>query len=477
MDAQSKIFAGPKIRRLRRELGLSQSRMASELGFSTSYLNLVERDQRPVSAQFLLRLAEVYDLDLATLAGSGDARAFAEVAEILSDPLFKGIDISKADIQDSVASAPQMAEAMARLYRAYQQARERTSELSLHMTEEGGEVPSTQLPNDQVRDFLQNNQNYFPELDEAAELLSEELGLNGKNNLEALGTHLELTTAVRPRFMPTDVLPDTLRHFDRHRRQLMLSEMLTPSAATFQIAYLIGLLNYGPTIDLCLDKANFQGDEAVRLAKISLANYFAGALLMPYSKFHGAAENLSYDIEHLAQRFGTSFEQAAHRLTTLQRPGKKGIAFFFLRVDAAGNVSKRFSAGSFPFSKFGGTCPLWNVHESFVTPGKIHSQMIEMPDETRFFSVARTVERGVTPYGEPRQRLAVALVCDLKNAAALAYAKGHNLEANDAAPVGPNCRLCERPSCAQRAHPPLSRKLVLDERSRGISAYNFEMDA
>lgn len=477
MDARSKIFAGPKVRRLRRDLGLSQSRMASELGFSTSYLNLVERDQRPVSAQFLLRLAEVYDLDLSTLAGNQEARAFAEISEILSDPLFKGLNIAKADMQDAVAAAPALSEAMGRLYRAWTQARDRTSELSLHMSSEDADTPLTpSLPNEQVRDFLQHNQNYFPELDEAAEILALDLKTGGLNTLSALVQHLETTTSIKTRFMPTEVLPETLRHFDRHRRQLMLSEMLTPAAAIFQVAYLIGLLNHGSVIEQCLEKSKLPDGEATQLARISLANYFAGALLMPYAKFHKAAEDLSYDIEHLAQRFSTSFEQVAHRLTTLQRPGKKGIPFFFMRVDAAGNVSKRFSAGSFPFSKFGGTCPLWKVHESFVTPGKIHTQIIEMPDDSPYFSVSRTVERGVTPYGQPRQRLAIVLVCALRHVDQMVYAKGYDLAEPDTTPVGPNCRLCERPNCAQRAHPPLSRKMVMDERSRGISAYSFEME-
>ena len=476
MESRAKIFAGPKVRRLRRSLGLSQTQMASELDFSVSYLNLVERDQRPISAQLLLRLAEVYDVNISELAGNREARAFADMREILSDPLFKGLDITKAELQEVAGASPAMTEAMTRLYKSWRESVERSTALSEQVVSEAGGSSGASFPNDQVRNFLQANQNYFPELDEAAELLFESIGLDSGNSLTALSKYLQEQHGITVRVMPSEILPDSLRHFDRHRRQLMLSELLRSSAKTFQAAYLIGLLEYGPMIDRALESENFEGEEAPRLARISLANYFAGALIMPYTKFRNAAEVLKYDVEHLAQRYNTSFEQTCHRLTTLQRPGKKGVPFFFIRLDAAGNVSKRFSAGTYHFSRFGGTCPLWNVHDCLSQPGRIGTQIIQMPDGTTYFSVARSVERGVTPFGEPRQRLAVALACDIKHARKMVYAKGHDLTDIDATPVGPNCKLCERPNCAQRAHPPLSRKMVLDERSRGVSAYRFSLD-
>lgn len=476
MEARHKIFAGPRVRRIRRERGLSQVRMASELGFSTSYLNLVERDQRPVSAQFLLRLAEVYDLDLSALAGNAEARAFSDLKEILADPLFENIAIPRSEMQDLAGASPAIGDAMTRLYKAYHESKERATELSIDRLDPDSNTvasESTSFPADDVRDFLQSARNYFPEIDEAAELLHSEIALEDGNIFAGLKRRLDEVSGFKVRIMPHDVLPDTLRHFDPHRRQLMISEMLSPAGRNFQLAYAIAMIEYRTMINRAVEQGKFSDEDSKRLASVSLMNYFAAALLMPYGLFRKNAVALKYDIEHISQRFGTSFEQVCHRLTTMQRPSDKGIPFFFIRVDNAGNVSKRYASGSFHFSRFGGTCPVWNVHDSFSSPRKINSQIIQMPDETIYFSVTRTVESSITPYGNPKPKLAIALACEIRYARALIYSKGYDLENPEASPVGPTCRLCERPNCAQRALPPLARKLVTDERSRGISAYSF----
>lgn len=476
MEARHKIFAGPRVRRIRRERGLSQVRMASELGFSTSYLNLVERDQRPVSAQFLLRLAEVYDLDLSALAGNAEARAFSELKEILADPMFENITMPRSEMQDIAGASPAIGDAMTRLYKAYHESKDRATELSIDQLDPDSDSSvgeSASFPADDVRDFLQTARNYFPEIDEAAELLHSELALDEGNIFAQLKNRLDEVSGYKVRVMPYDVLPDTLRHFDRHRRQLMISEMLSPAGRNFQLAYAIAMIEYHTIVDRAVAEGKFRDDQTKRIARVSLFNYFAGALLMPYGAFRKNAVALKYDIEHLSQRFGTSFEQTCHRLTTMQRPDDKGIPFFFIRVDNAGNVSKRYASGSFHFSRFGGTCPVWNVHDCFSSPRKINSQIIQMPDDTIYFSVTRTVESSITPYGNPKPKLAIALACELRYARALIYSKGYDLENPEASPVGPTCRLCERPNCAQRALPPLARKMVTDERSRGISAYSF----
>ncbi|MFC3052231.1 helix-turn-helix domain-containing protein [Kordiimonas pumila] len=471
-----KIFAGPRIRRLRREWGLSQSQMAAELGFSTSYLNLVERNQRPVSAQFLLRLAEVYDVELTAFAGTDEARAFADLSEILADPMFKGIGLSRAEMQDMADAAPRAVEAFSLVYKSLQQARQSATELSTQVAQrEGGESDSS-FPVDEVRDFIHDRKNYFPELDEAAESLHEELGLQRDDAFMVLSGRLDEEHGIRVRIMPHEVMPETLRHFDLHRRQLLVNEMLDNGTRIFQLALQIALLEFKPMIQRVGDAHTWQTEEASRLVRMSLANYFAGALLMPYRRFLSDAKALKYDIEHLGRRYGTSFEQVCHRLTTLQRPGERGVSFFFIRIDKAGNVSKRFSAGRFHFSRFGGTCPLWRVHDTFSTPGRIDTQIIQMPDDTRYFSVARTVRRVGARYGQPDQQLAIGLGCDIAYARELVYSKGHDLENIDATPVGPNCRLCERPSCPQRANPPINRSLILDDRSRGVSAYRFSLE-
>ncbi len=475
-NVTKKIFAGPRIRRLRRERGLSQSQMSSELGFSTSYLNLVERNQRPVSAQFLLRLAEVYDVELAAFAGTDEARAFADLSEIIADPMFKSLGLLRSELQDMADSAPRAVDAFTLLYKSFQQAKQNATELSSQFAERGGMELDAVFPVDEVRDFIHDRKNYFAELDEAAESTHEELGLQRDDAFMVLSGRLDEEHGVRVRIMPHEVMPETLRHFDLHRRQLLISEMLDASARIFQLAVQLAQLEFKPMIQRIADTHSFQTEEARRLVRISLANYFAGALLMPYGRFLADAKALKYDIEHLGRRYHTSFEQVSHRLTTLQRPGERGVPFFFIRVDKAGNISKRFSAGRFHFSRFGGTCPLWQVHDTFTIPGRIATQIIQMPDSTTYFSIARTVKRVGALYGQPDQQLAIGLGCDIAFARDLVYAKGHDLEQPDATPVGPNCRLCERPACPQRANPPLTRNLVLDERSRGISAYRFSQE-
>ncbi|MEX0591465.1 MAG: short-chain fatty acyl-CoA regulator family protein, partial [Xanthobacteraceae bacterium] len=242
----------------------------------------------------------------------------------------------------------------------------------------------------------------------------------------------------------------------------------------FQIAFQLALVEAGTLIDEIVKKSSDLDETARRLFRISLANYFAAAVIMPYGRFHEAVEGLGYDIGVLGQRFGAGFEQICHRLTTLQRPNARGVPFFMLRVDHAGNVSKRFSSGTFPFSKFGGTCPLWNVHATFDTPGRMVTQVIELPDGTRYFSMAQTVRRAVVPHARPQPRYAIGLGCELKYAPRLVYSAGLKLESAEATPIGVNCRLCERPNCSQRAEPPLMRPLVLDETTRGVSPFMFE---
>jgi hypothetical protein len=226
-------------------------------------------------------------------------------------------------------------------------------------------------------------------------------------------------------------------------------------------------------LETIVGRAGPLDDASRRLYRITLANSFAAAVMMPYAAFLAAAEALSYDVHVLAQRFNAGFEQVCHRLTTLQRPNARGIPFFLLRVDNAGNVSKRFSSGTFPFSKFGGTCPLWNVHSTFDTPDRLLKQVIELPDGTRYFSIAQMLRRPVTPHPLAQPRFAIGLGCEIRHAAKLVYAAGMDLDKTEGTPIGVNCRLCERENCSQRAEPPITRRLILDENTRRVSSFAF----
>src|SRR5262249_53437901 len=287
-------------------------------------------------------------------------------------------------------------------------------------------------------------------LEQAAESLRDELNVTAEGLYAALVARLREKHSIVTRIMPVDVMRETLRRFDRHRRQLLISELVDGSARTFQLAFQIGLAECAPPLETIAGRAGALADTPRLLYRITLANYFAAAVMMPYQAFLSAAETLSYDIHVLAQRFNAGFEQVCHRLTTLQRPNGRGIPFFMLRVDNAGNVSKRFSSGTFPFSKFGGTCPLWNVHSTFDTPDRLLKQVIELPDGTRYFSIAQMVRRPVAPHPLPQPRFAIGLGCEIRHAARLVYAAGMDLDKAEGTPIGVNCRLCEP---ANSSHP------------------------
>ncbi|MTV11893.1 MULTISPECIES: short-chain fatty acyl-CoA regulator family protein [Bradyrhizobium] len=471
-ESGKKLFVGPRFRRIRQQLGLSQTQIAEGLGISPSYINLIERNQRPVTAQILLRLAETYDLDLRDLATADEDRFFAELNEIFSDPLFRQIDLPKQELRDLAELCPGVTHALQRLYAAYTEARRGETLVAAQMADrEGSQFDAN--PIERVRDLIEANRNYFPELETAAENLRDELNVPTEGLFTALTTRLREKHSILTRVMPVDVMRETLRRFDRHRRQLLISELVDSSGRSFQLALQIGFVECGAAIDAIVSRAGPFDDTARRLYRITLANYFAAAAMMPYQAFHSAAEALSYDVHVLAQRFNAGFEQVCHRLTTLQRPNARGVPFFLLRVDNAGNVSKRFSSGTFPFSKFGGTCPLWNVHSTFDMPDRLLSQVIELPDGTRYFSIAQMVRRPVAPYPQPQPRFAIGLGCEIRHAAKLVYATGMDLEKVEGTPIGVNCRLCERENCSQRAEPPITRTLILDETTRRVSSFAF----
>ena len=470
-----KLLIGPRLRRFRQALGITQVRMSEDLGISTSYLNLMERNQRALSAKVLLKMAEVYDFDISEFTGAGDAHLVAEIYEVMKDPLFKGGSISKSEAEDLVNMSPNAAKAMLKLYSKHRDLARRNTDMAgdrdkVELLEQSAEAVEV------VRRFIHEQKNFFPRLDAAAEKLSEELGLTKREPHAALTERLKEKHDLSVRIVPIDIMPQMLRYFDRHSKRINLSELLRQSGRRFQLAYQIGMLEQRELIDEIVKTANLPGREAEGLMRTSLANYFAAATLMPYTRFLKEAERIKYDVDLLGHRFGTSYEQTAHRLTTLQKPDARGIPFFFVRIDVAGNVSKRFSAGRFHFSRFGGACPLWNIHECFQTPGTTISQMIQLPDETTYFSIAKMVSRSDGTYHAPAQKLAIGLGCDIAYAPRLTYAQQYNLENPKPTPIGVNCYLCERQHCRQRAHAPLNKTLSFDERARGMSLFSFSED-
>ena len=478
INERRKILAGGKLRKLRNDLSLSQSAMASELGVSVSYLNLIERNQRPVTAQLLIKLSETYDVDPRAFAQDDEQRTTSACEEIFADALFQGTTVPRSEIRILTNDLPTVTGAMQRLYDAYVQLRD--SGLShVGQTSEGerGGVLASRNGNDPVetlREFLQRSNNHFPELEDFAENLVVEMRVGNESIYAAVTARLHNMHNIRIQVLPVDVMGNLLKRYDMHRRKLMFSELLEPAAMAFQAAFHLALVEAGPLLDRLAEKASDHGSTR-KLARIMLANYLAAAVMMPYQAFFTAAEQLAYDVDILAARFSASYEQVAHRLTTLARPSARGVPFFMVRIDDAGNVSKRFSSGSFPFARYGGTCPRWKIHSCFRNPGRTETQMLELPDGGKWFSIARTVQRAATVWGEQGAQFAIGLGCEVKYAHRLVYGHGLDLKNPEATPIGVNCRLCERPNCAQRAAPPSLRPLDVNENLRGPSPFDADL--
>ncbi len=458
MSRTRSLFIGPRLRRLRRELGQTQAQMAEELGVSASYIALIERNQRPLTADMLLRLAETYRVDLADFAGDGGEQLSGRLEEVFLDPLLSGLDVGAAEREDLALGNPGMAEAIIRLHTAY-----REGQLAL-ADKAGGDQGHNPL--DETRAFLTARQNFFPVLDDRAEKLARETGGD-------LGAYLLSRHGYEVRRLPGDIMHGAVRRLDLHRRELALDDGLDGAGTNFQIALQLAYLDLGDALDAALADSQFTEETSRKIARRALANYAAGAMLMPYGDFYREAERNGYDIEALGRHFGTSFEQTTHRLTTLQKPSAKGVPFFFIRIDAAGNVSKRFDGGGFPFARHGGSCPLWSLHDTVRRPREILTEILELPGGERYLSIARTVTAGGGAGGAPRVTRAIALGCDIREASRLVYTEGLDLAAAPATPIGVTCRLCQRADCTARAEPPLGRQLLADDYRRLVAPFGF----
>lgn len=460
--AEAKLLAGHAVRRLRRREGLTQAAMAEALAISPSYLNLIERNQRPLPAALLVRMIDAYDFDPRALAAGEPGGGAAAVRRRLADPMFGDLEIDRAELQEWFAAAPGGVEAFARAF------------------DRGGAGPSpaaTDDPQAAVRREIARWRGYFADLDAAAEALADELRLLGADLYGALVERLRVKHGLSIRVLPVEVLPDVLRRLDLHARQLQLSELLPPASRTFALAVQIAALEARSEIDALVRGGGFTDRGAERLFRRHLANVFAAGVVMPYARFVRACEATGYDWSLLAHRFGASHEQVAHRLTTLGRVGARGLPFFLLRVDRAGQVSKRFAGASeSPLVEGEGRCPLWRIHHAFDRPGSIAVQLVELEDGTRWLTQARAeaAVAGGLPGGVTAE-FAVGVGVAAEQAATLAAARGVDL-AGAATPIGAGCRACLRADCPQRSAPPAHRALTGSERERRVSAFSFAGD-
>ncbi|MDO8901559.1 MAG: short-chain fatty acyl-CoA regulator family protein [Phenylobacterium sp.] len=470
MSSERRLYVGANLRRMRRDLGLTQADMASDLDVSASYIALLERNHRPLSAEMLLRLAQTYRIDVAALAGNSDSDDAARLQGVLKDPMFADIDLPGLETADVATNFPGVTEALLRLYTAYREEQLALADRSAEAHAQGGgtlaEAPD---PVAESRRFLAARRNNFPNLDDAAERLAQ--GVLAHENMVG---YLKARHGLRVRRLPPNVMVGSVRRLDQHRKEILLDDSLDTASQTFQIALQLAYLEMRQEVETSLSEGAFATESGERLTRRALASYAAAAILMPYSAFARAVEARRYDVEALARQFGASFEQTAHRLTTLQKPGQERAPFFFIRVDEAGNVSKRLDGAGFPFARHGGGCPLWSVHQAFRTPRQIVTQWLELPDGQRFFSIARTVSAGGGAYGAQRVERAIALGCAAEHAGRLIYTQDRpGFGPETATPIGVTCRLCHRTECTARSAPPIGRQILVDDIRRTSAPFGF----
>jgi len=465
----AKTFVGARVRQLRTERGYSQAALAQMLGISPSYLNQIEHDVRPLTVAVLLRITEVFGVDATFFASQDDTRLVAELREVTLDRDLD-IDVDMSEIAEFVGAHPAIARAMVNLYRRYRLTKTQLATATEDRFSDGSGSGSITMPHEEVRDFFYERQNYLHELDTAAEDLTAKMRMHRGELAEEIADRLRNVHGVRI-VKRIDLGETVLHRYNPDTKTLEISAHLSSGQQMFKMAAELAYLEFGDLIEKLVDEGRFTSEESRRLARLGLANYFAAATVLPYRQFHDNAENFRYDIERLSAFYRVSYETICHRLSTLQRPNMRGVPFSFVRVDRAGNMSKRQSATGFHFSSSGGTCPLWNVYETFAYPGKIMTQIAQMPDGRNYLWVARTVERRAQRYGQPGKTFAIGLGCELRHAHRLVYSDGLDLSGDNATPIGAGCRVCERDNCPQRAFPALGRELDLDEHRSTVSPY------
>jgi predicted transcriptional regulator/transcriptional regulator with XRE-family HTH domain len=468
---------GARIRALRRRAGLTQAQLASHLAISPSYLNLIESNRRPLTAPLLIKLAQHFGLELRELAPEEDARLTSELMEAFADPLLEEHGLTSTDVREVAQQNPAFARAVLALYRTYQTNRE-TAEAAAMRTAQGEEAAigaglgMSRLPSEEVSDLFQQHSNHFPELETAAEQLWKKANLVATERFAGLSRYLSTSFGVDVRIVHWDT-GGVLRRYDPSDKTLALSELLPTRSRAFQLAHQISLLGHHDLLDRLTRSPLLTSDEARSLARVTLANYFAAAVLMPYAPFLSAAREARYDIDVIGRRFRVGFEQVCHRLTSLRRPGAEGIPLHMLRIDVAGNISKRFSASGIRFARFSGACPRWNIFQAFMTPGLIRIQLSRMPEGTAYFCIARTIQKDSGGFHAQHAVQAIALGCQVGYAREMIYSDGVDLENLEVAtPVGVTCRLCERIDCEQRAFPSIRHPLQVDENVRAASLYS-----
>lgn len=473
--AQFKTFIGPRLRQLRRSRGETQSTMAKSLKISPTYVNLLENNQRSVSVAVLLRLFESYGVSWQAIANDEDTNLLADISNTLQDPIFRDDRPDLQELRAALVHCPSLARSFLKLHQTYTKATERLMTSGTGAVADGSNNDGdllTASPEAVVHNFFRQNKNHFAVLEHAAESFWSDTRPEIDDRYHFIKKRLRDQLGVTVIVVPISELPHTLREYNEDRKTIYLSEGLDHINRVFQLVHIYGLLKCADLISDLADKAAKRNPRAALRCRVELANYYAAAVLMPYEEYLQVATDSQYDFDHLATRFGVSFEQASHRATTLQREGAQGVPFFFLRIDKAGNVTKRFNSTTFQIAQFGGACPRWDIHTSFRTPGRIIPQFVEMPDGSKYFTISRTVDRPSLSRVAQDNRLAVTLGCSTEHVEKIGYAT--KFQINDPellTPIGINCPVCPRKYCDQRAQQPTIYKMSIDEHIRGATRF------
>ena len=476
MEPKEFSNVGSKIRKERRAKGLSQSDLSKKLEISPSYLNLIESGRRSITVPILIKIGNELGISLRDLTQESNKRILSDIMEVLSNELFEDLDITNYETNEFISNNPNIAKAMLTLNDSYKSLRDDMQNRLEAMDVESSikERKSTHLPVEIVSDFLQENKNYFDSIERKAESIRNKIYFEeGHRTIgHSLIQYLLKEHNTKIKVVSSEDDEKSIKKFDKNNNILFLSTMLTYSSRNFHLAYQIAYFDGHETIDKIIKENKIYSEEVISLLKISLLNYFAAAILMPYDEFLQSAKKYKYDVEILMHHFATSFEQVTHRLTNLQRPGNEGVPFHFLKTDIAGNVSKRFSLSGIHIPRHGGSCPRWNVYIAFLNPGRILPQISKMPDGKTYFCIARAFEKGIEKHGMPKSFVSIGLGCDLQYAKELTYSEGMDLQNKRLeTPIGVSCRICPRIDCQQRAFPPIDKDLKLDITYRGTSPY------
>ena len=463
---------GPKIKAFRRQLGLQANKFAEQLNISPSYLNLIESSKRKIDGDLLIKISKELRVDLSDLTSKSDINLENDISELLDDQLFEDLDILGPEVKDLVNTNPKIAKALIKLGDNFKQ---KDHEIINKVENISGKIidsRKTSFPGEVISDFLQENKNYFPKLEDFANSIFEKVQKNNRTRYVALCDFLKKEYSITVK----DIIPEEKKPFskvfNKKKKELLLSDYNSLETKKLHAAAQIAQEGAIDIINNYLLKFKFPSEESKRLTQIALLNYCGAAILMPYKLFHTECKKLKYDLQLLQNTFATSFEQVAHRVTCLQDSKLPGIPFHFLRVDMAGNISKRFSLSGIEIPRYGGACPRWNVYSAFTRPGVIQAAVSKMTNGEKYVCIARTVEKGVGRYGQSKSILSIGLGCEAKYAKEFVYTE--NLDISDKKteiPIGVSCRTCDRLDCSQRAFPPLHKKFDVDINTRGVSVY------